>query len=63
MNVFSEKNYTCTLIEDLFRPVRLFFLEVLSPCTAIKDCTFIRDIRVGSRVEFEGFDDAVSLSF
>ena len=37
-------------------PVRLFknfsdlytysFWKVLSPCTAIKDCTFIRDIRV-----------------
>ena len=46
MNVFSEKNDTCTLIEDLFRPVRLFFMESLSPCTVIKDSTLIRDIRV-----------------
>ena len=42
------KNDTCTLIEELIRPERLFFLESLSPCTVIKDCTFIRDIRVQS---------------
>ena len=35
-----------TFIEELFQPVRLFFLENLSPCTFITDCTFIRDLRV-----------------
>ena len=41
------KNFpTCTLIEELFRPVRLFFLESLLPCTVIKDYTIIRDVRV-----------------
>ena len=47
MNVFSEKNDACTLIEELFHPMRLFFSESLSPCTAINDCTFFRGIRVG----------------
>ena len=46
VNVFFEKNDTCTLIEELFWHVRLSFLEILSPCMVIKDCTFIRDIRV-----------------
>ena len=41
------KNDTCTLIEELFRPVRLFFFEILSPCTIIKEGTFIRDVREG----------------
>ena len=40
------KNDTGTLIEELFRPEHLFFLENLSPSTVIKDCTFIRDIIV-----------------
>ena len=47
----SEK-MTCTLIEELFRPVRLFFLEIVSPCTVIPDSTFIRDVRVGSNNSF-----------
>ena len=42
----GEKNHTCTLIEELIRPERLFFLEILSPSTVIKDCTFIRDIKI-----------------
>ena len=28
---------TCTLFKKLFRPVRLFFLESVSPCTVIRD--------------------------
>ena len=44
--IFSEKDDTCAFIEELFRLVRIFFLESLSPCTVIKDCTFIRDLRV-----------------
>ena len=40
------KNDTSTLAEELLRPVRLFFLENLSHCPVITDCTFIRDIRV-----------------
>ena len=47
--IFSEKYDTCAFIEELFRLVRLFFLESLSPCTVIKDCTSIRDLRVGQR--------------
>ena len=27
----SEKNHPCTVIEELFRPVGLFFVENLSP--------------------------------
>ena len=58
MNSFNSErgiNDTCTLIEELIRPERLFFLESLSPCTVITDCTFIRDVRVGS-VELEWTD-------
>ena len=39
-------------IEELFRPVRLFFLENVSPCTVIKDCTFIRDVRVAKGLTY-----------
>ena len=44
---FSMKMETCTLISEHFPPVRKFFFESLSSCTVIKDCTIIRDIRVG----------------
>ena len=30
------KNNTCTLIEELFRPVRLFLLEILSPSSPVR---------------------------
>ena len=50
VNAFSERNVTCTLIERRLRPVQQLFLESLSPCTVMKDCTFIRDIRVLSTV-------------
>ena len=36
VNVFSEKNDTCTHIEDLFRPVRLFFWKVCHPVRLLK---------------------------
>ena len=42
----KKRHRTCTLIGEFFWPVRLFFLESLSPCTVITDCTFIRDVRV-----------------
>ena len=59
--IFSEKNDTCTLIEKLFRPVRLFFLWNLLPCMAITDCTFIRDVRVITD-PFE-IQDSITLCF
>ena len=43
------------LIEELFRLVRLFFMEKLSPCTFITDCTFIRDLRVDRPLVYSAF--------
>ena len=44
--IIFEKYEACTHIEELFQPVRLFFLETLSSYTVIQDYTDIREIRV-----------------
>ena len=43
---FFEKYEICTLIQEQFQPVRLFFLKSLSSCAVIEDCMVIREIRV-----------------
>ena len=48
LSKIGSRYEACTLIQELFQPVRLFFLESLSFVMVIQDYTVIKDIRVCS---------------